>query len=87
MINVMKVLIICSNVTSLISYKGGIWKGVIDLKKFSFSLVLAFITWLLKVEFTFQELRPPMKMLVPIWKALCAATGIKGSSNTTMEDG
>lgn len=53
MINVMKVLIICSNVTSLISYKGGIWKGVIDLKKFSFSLVLAFITWLLKVEFTF----------------------------------
>ncbi|KAM1836249.1 hypothetical protein ACFX14_018200 [Malus domestica] len=35
----------------------------------------------------FKDLRPPMKMLVPIWKALCAATGTKGSSNTCTEDG
>ncbi|KAM1062449.1 hypothetical protein ACFX13_027435 [Malus domestica] len=35
----------------------------------------------------FKELRPPMKMLVPIWKALCAATGTKGSSNACTEDG
>ncbi|KAM1587635.1 hypothetical protein ACFX1X_027103 [Malus domestica] len=35
----------------------------------------------------FKELRPPMKMLVPIWKALCAATGTNGSSNACMEDG
>ncbi|RXI06334.1 hypothetical protein DVH24_018376 [Malus domestica] len=34
----------------------------------------------------FKELRPPMKMLVPIWKALCAATGTKGSSNACTED-
>lgn len=27
----------------------------------------------------FKELRPPVKMLVPIWKALCAATGSNGS--------
>lgn len=43
--------------------------------------------WLVKLEFVFQELRPPMKMLVPIWKALCAATGSKGSSDTCREDG
>lgn len=36
----------------------------------------------------FKELRPPVKMLVPIWKALCAATGSEGSLNTcTEEDG
>ncbi|XP_042516026.1 phosphatidylinositol N-acetylglucosaminyltransferase subunit H isoform X2 [Macadamia integrifolia] len=33
----------------------------------------------------FQELRPPVKMLVPIWKALCAATDSKESSDTDIE--
>ncbi|KAL4645724.1 hypothetical protein ACB092_02G255200 [Castanea dentata] len=35
----------------------------------------------------FKELQPPVKMLVPIWKALCAATGSEGSLNTFTEDG
>ncbi|XP_050379701.1 uncharacterized protein LOC126797054 [Argentina anserina] len=35
----------------------------------------------------FKELRPPMKMLVPIWKALCSATGSKESRDTCREDG
>ncbi|KAJ4962423.1 hypothetical protein NE237_022362 [Protea cynaroides] len=34
----------------------------------------------------FQELRPPVKMLVPIWKALCAATESKENSYTVTED-
>ncbi|KAF8410642.1 hypothetical protein HHK36_003174 [Tetracentron sinense] len=34
-----------------------------------------------------KELRPPVKMLVPIWKALCAATDSKESADTVTEDG
>ncbi|XP_024459234.1 uncharacterized protein LOC18100686 isoform X1 [Populus trichocarpa] len=30
----------------------------------------------------FEELRPPVKMLIPIWKALCDASGIKEGSDT-----
>lgn len=30
----------------------------------------------------FKELRPPVKMLIPIWKALCCASGIKEGSDT-----
>lgn len=33
----------------------------------------------------FKELRPPLKMLIPVWKALCAATG-EGSSHSRTED-
>ncbi|XP_043709323.1 phosphatidylinositol N-acetylglucosaminyltransferase subunit H-like [Telopea speciosissima] len=33
----------------------------------------------------FQELRPPVKILIPIWKALCAATDSKESSHTDTE--
>ncbi|KAL3566123.1 hypothetical protein D5086_031538 [Populus alba] len=29
----------------------------------------------------FKELRPPVKMLIPIWKALCNASGIKEGSD------
>ncbi|KAL9363442.1 hypothetical protein Peur_046227 [Populus x canadensis] len=29
-----------------------------------------------------NELRPPVKMLIPIWKALCDASGIKEGSDT-----
>ncbi|XP_012076548.1 uncharacterized protein LOC105637628 isoform X3 [Jatropha curcas] len=35
----------------------------------------------------FKELYPPVKMLVPIWKALCSATGNEESSVTSTEDG
>ncbi|XP_059438597.1 uncharacterized protein LOC132171325 [Corylus avellana] len=35
----------------------------------------------------FKELRPPVKMLVPIWKALCAVTGSGGSFDTLTDDG
>ncbi|KAK9164909.1 hypothetical protein Scep_000100 [Stephania cephalantha] len=34
----------------------------------------------------FQELGPPVKMLVPIWKALCAATDAIEKVNTTVAD-
>ncbi|XP_043713319.1 uncharacterized protein LOC122661876 [Telopea speciosissima] len=35
----------------------------------------------------FKELRPPVKMLVPVWKALCAAASeTKDSSHTTEDD-
>ncbi|CAK7353724.1 unnamed protein product [Dovyalis caffra] len=30
----------------------------------------------------FKELRPPVKMLIPIWKALCGASGIKEGSDS-----
>ncbi|ONK67869.1 uncharacterized protein A4U43_C05F4650 [Asparagus officinalis] len=30
----------------------------------------------------FQELQPPLKMLVPVWKALCAATDCNESSSS-----
>ncbi|KAI5556261.1 hypothetical protein BDE02_18G022200 [Populus trichocarpa] len=33
----------------------------------------------------FKELQPPVKMLIPIWKALCDASGIKEGSDT-LED-
>lgn len=38
-----------------------------------------------EVMLVFKELRPPVKMLVPIWKALCAATddSITGTSMST----
>ncbi|XVF18151.1 hypothetical protein REPUB_Repub10bG0187500 [Reevesia pubescens] len=35
----------------------------------------------------FKELRPPMKMLLPIWKALCASIDNKESPVTYSEDG
>ncbi|WCJ30303.1 phosphatidylinositolglycan-related [Euphorbia peplus] len=35
----------------------------------------------------FKELRPPVKMLAPIWKALCVASGIEESSGTSAKDG
>lgn len=41
----------------------------------------------MKLEFIVQELRPPAKMLVPIWKALCAATGNKESLDESRDDG
>ncbi|XP_010266208.1 PREDICTED: uncharacterized protein LOC104603777 isoform X2 [Nelumbo nucifera] len=34
----------------------------------------------------FKELRPPVKMLVPIWKALCAAIDIKESTDEVAKD-
>ncbi|KAB1208361.1 hypothetical protein CJ030_MR7G023890 [Morella rubra] len=40
-----------------------------------------------KLMLVFKELRPPVKMLVPIWKALCAATGSEGSLDTLTDDG
>ncbi|KAF1873420.1 hypothetical protein Lal_00027458 [Lupinus albus] len=33
----------------------------------------------------FKSLRPPVKMLVPVWKALCAATGSKEEACTHAE--
>lgn len=41
----------------------------------------------MKHEFIVQELHPPAKMLVPIWKALCAATGNKECLDESGEDG
>lgn len=35
----------------------------------------------------FKELRPPMKMLLPVWKALCASIDNKESPATYKEDG
>ncbi|XP_048334564.2 uncharacterized protein LOC107409703 [Ziziphus jujuba] len=40
-----------------------------------------------ELESVFKELRPPAKMLVPIWKALCAATGNKESLDESRDDG
>uniref|UniRef100_A0A2P2JNJ6 Phosphatidylinositol N-acetylglucosaminyltransferase subunit H conserved domain-containing protein n=1 Tax=Rhizophora mucronata TaxID=61149 RepID=A0A2P2JNJ6_RHIMU len=34
----------------------------------------------------FKELRPPLKMLVPVWKALCAACDGKDSSDGSTEE-
>ncbi|GKV30205.1 hypothetical protein SLEP1_g39047 [Rubroshorea leprosula] len=35
----------------------------------------------------FMKLRPPLKMLVPIWKSLCAAIDCRRRSTTFREDG
>ncbi|OMO83380.1 hypothetical protein COLO4_22553 [Corchorus olitorius] len=35
----------------------------------------------------FKELRPPMKMLLPVWKALCASIDQKENPVTYREDG
>lgn len=35
----------------------------------------------------FKELRPPLKMLVPVWKALCAAIDSQGNSETSKQGG
>lgn len=35
-----------------------------------------------KLMLVFQELQPPVKMLVPVWKALCAATNCKEISSS-----
>ncbi|XP_010921065.1 uncharacterized protein [Elaeis guineensis] len=35
-----------------------------------------------KLVLVFQELQPPVKMLVPVWKALCAATNGKEISSS-----
>ncbi|KAJ9184034.1 hypothetical protein P3X46_007818 [Hevea brasiliensis] len=35
----------------------------------------------------FKELHPPMKMLVPIWKALCIACGSEESSDPSIKNG
>lgn len=50
-------------------------------------LFLFQIFWLLNLVCSIiQDIRPPVKMLVPIWKALCAATagseGILGTPTT-----
>jgi phosphatidylinositol glycan class H protein len=37
------------------------------------------------ISIHFQELQPPVKMLIPIWMALCDASGIKEVSDT-LED-
>ncbi|EEF46952.1 conserved hypothetical protein [Ricinus communis] len=50
----------------------------------SLSLILHGETELMLV---FRELRPPVKMLVPIWKALCSASGSKENWDTSTEDG
>jgi hypothetical protein len=47
--------------------------------------VVLFLNYSLKLhqhDFHVQELRPPVKMLIPIWKALCDASGIKEGSDT-----
>lgn len=47
------------------------------------------ITLAIVIEFNIlfvQELRPPLKMLVPIWKALCAAIGTDHQSETIAEE-
>lgn len=41
----------------------------------------------MKLEFMVQEILPPAKMLVPIWKALCAATGNEERLDASTEDG
>jgi hypothetical protein len=44
-----------------------------------------FLNYSLKLhqhDFHVQELRLPVKMLIPIWKALCDASGIKEGSDT-----
>ena len=38
------------------------------------------------VSSTVQELRPTLKMLVPIWKALCAVIGTDQSEMMTEEE-
>ncbi|EEF52491.1 conserved hypothetical protein [Ricinus communis] len=40
-----------------------------------------------ELTLVFKELRPPVKMLVPIWKALCSASGSKENLGTSAEDG
>ncbi|KAF9681243.1 hypothetical protein SADUNF_Sadunf06G0205300 [Salix dunnii] len=35
-----------------------------------------------ELTLVFKELRPPVKMLIPIWKALCDASGIKEGSDS-----
>lgn len=35
-----------------------------------------------ELESNLQELQPPVKMLVPVWKALCAATDGKEISSS-----
>ncbi|AEE86527.1 putative phosphatidylinositol N-acetylglucosaminyltransferase [Arabidopsis thaliana] len=39
-----------------------------------------------QLTLVFKELRPPLKMLVPIWKALCAAIGTDHQSETIAEE-
>ncbi|KAG7540254.1 GPI-GlcNAc transferase complex PIG-H component conserved domain [Arabidopsis thaliana x Arabidopsis arenosa] len=39
-----------------------------------------------QLTLVFKELRPPLKMLVPIWKALCAAIGTDHQSETIVEE-
>ncbi|XP_071740728.1 uncharacterized protein [Rutidosis leptorrhynchoides] len=40
-----------------------------------------------ELTLVFKKFRPPLEMLVPIWKALCAATDFKESSEPFQEDG
>ncbi|KAJ9551129.1 hypothetical protein OSB04_015174 [Centaurea solstitialis] len=40
-----------------------------------------------ELTLVFKEFRPPLKMLVPIWKALCAATDHQEISDLFREDG
>ncbi|XP_015573875.2 uncharacterized protein LOC8260903 isoform X2 [Ricinus communis] len=40
-----------------------------------------------ELTLVFKELRSPVKMLVPIWKALCSASGSKENLGTSAEDG
>nr|GEU30584.1 phosphatidylinositol N-acetylglucosaminyltransferase subunit H like [Tanacetum cinerariifolium] len=40
-----------------------------------------------ELTLVFKKFRPPLKMLVPIWKALCAATDCEESSDQFQEDG
>ncbi|CAA7035669.1 unnamed protein product [Microthlaspi erraticum] len=39
-----------------------------------------------QLTLVFKELRPPLKMLVPIWKALCSVLGTDQSEMITEED-
>lgn len=38
-----------------------------------YSVYFLLLTQFSVFKYNFQELRPPVKMLAPIWKALCAA--------------
>jgi len=64
----------------LVRTKGGWWLRVLW---HNFLIMVVHLTNMISIHF--QELQPPVKMLIPIWKALCDASGIKEGSDT-LED-
>lgn len=62
-----------------------LWETIKSYQLLNLGILLLAIVIEFNILFV-QELRPPLKMLVPIWKALCAAIGTDHQSETIAEE-